>query len=154
MPIYFYGIRDAYGAFSNFAHYGFTLDGEYWPTSEHYFQAAKFAGTDYAKAIQKAKTPKIAATLGRSREHPLRHDWEAVKDNVMHRALLAKFTQHPELRELLLNTGDDSIVEASPTDYYWGCGQDGSGKNRLGILLMELRDQLRSQPGARDTSTG
>jgi len=63
----------------------------------------------------------------------------------MRRALRAKFTQHPDLRTLLLGTGDEEIVENAPGDYYWGCGKDGSGKNRLGALLMELRAELRQE---------
>ena len=145
MSIYFYGTKGPYGAFSNFAYYGFTLDALYWPTSEHFFQAAKFQGTEYAESIRKAKSPKIAAKMGRSRKHPLRPDWEDVKENVMRRALMQKFTEHKDLRLLLLDTGDLEIVESSPIDYYWGCGQEGTGKNRLGLLLMEVRDILRKQ---------
>src|SRR2546430_7369539 len=48
----------------------------------------------------------IAARMGRSRQHPLRSDWEAAKDDIMREALRAKFGQHPGLRSLLLETGD------------------------------------------------
>ena len=145
MTIYFYGTTDKYGAFSNFSRHDFMLDGKRWMTSEHYFQAQKFAGTPYAEEIRKAKTPKQAATLGRSREHPIRADWESIKENVMRRALIAKFEAHSELRDLLLETGDDPIIENSPKDYYWGCGATGSGKNRLGVILMEVRSILREK---------
>jgi hypothetical protein len=67
MTIYFYGTRDKYGCFSNFSPHGFELDGVYWPTSEHYFQAQKFAGTPHADQIRQVKTPKDAARLGRDR---------------------------------------------------------------------------------------
>ena len=50
----------------------------------------------------------------------------------MHEAVLAKFTQHADLREILLATGDARIVEHTENDAYWGDGGDGSGKNRLG----------------------
>ena len=142
--IYFYSDREEpYGAFSNFSRYGFMLDGKYWKTSEHYFQAQKFAGTEHEEQIRLAAAPKIAADWGRERERPLRPDWDAVKEDVMRRALYAKFTKHPELRDLLLSTGDAPIVENAPGDRYWGCGKDGGGLNRLGILLEELRDRLR-----------
>ena len=60
----------------------------------------------------------------------------------MREALRAKFTQHPALRSLLLSTGDETIVEHTENDNYWGDGGDGSGRNRLGVLLMELREKL------------
>jgi N-glycosidase YbiA len=134
-----------YGAFSNFSHHGFTLDDLYWPTSEHYFQAQKFVGTEFAEQVRLAPGPMAAARLGRKRSFPLRPDWTEVRDDVMRRALHAKFTQHPDLRTLLLSTGDAELIENSPIDWYWGCGKDGTGTNRLGQLLMELRDRLRRE---------
>ncbi|MDY7013820.1 MAG: NADAR family protein [Cyanobacteriota bacterium] len=148
MTIYFYSTRGEYGCFSNFSRHGFELDGLYWYTSEHYFQAQKFATSDRAwfDKIRTAKTPKAAATMGRSREHPLRSDWEAVKDEIMERAVSCKFKTHAALREILLATNDEPIVENAPGDYYWGCGKDGSGQNKLGKILMKVREQL--QPGS------
>jgi len=143
--INFYRTGDAYGEFSNFAALPIEVKGKRWPTVEHYFQAQKFAGTEYEEAIRQTKSPMIAARLGRSRSHPLRRDWETVKLNVMREALLAKFTQYPGLRELLLATKDKSMVEHTAKDKYWGDGGDGRGKNMLGILLMELRGQLQNE---------
>jgi hypothetical protein len=85
----------------------------------------------------------IAASMGRSRGRPLRADWEAVKDDIMRAALQAKFTQHPGLRSLLLQSGDAELIEHTKNDSYWADGGDGTGKNRLGQLLMELRTELR-----------
>ena len=144
MLVYFYSTRGDYGCFSNFSAHGFELDGEYWPTTEHYFQAQKFPGTPQVDLIRQAKTPKDAAKMGRDRSHPLRPDWEQVKDDIMGKAVLRKFETHGDIRETLLAT-DESIVENSPIDYYWGCGQDGSGKNMLGQILMEVREILRSR---------
>ena len=143
MTIYFYGTRDQYGGFSNFSPHGFELDGFYWPTSEHYFQAQKFAGTLHAEQIRQVKTPKEAAKMGRDRKRPLRSDWEQAKDDIMKKVVLCKFKTHADIRQVLLSTGNELIVENSPIDYYWGCGADGSGKNRLGLILMEVRDILR-----------
>jgi len=83
--------------------------------------------------------------MGRDRKRPLRRDWESVKDQVMREALAAKFEQHPELAELLLSTGDEPLVEHTTNDNYWADGGDGSGKNMLGRLLVELRTRLRGQ---------
>ena len=143
MTIYFYTIHDNYGCFSNFSRHGFELDGVYWKTSEHYFQAQKFVDTKYLDKVREARSPKDAATLGRRRDFPLRDDWEAVKDDVMRQAVLKKFQTHDDIRKILLDTGDEDLVENAPGDYYWGCGKDGTGKNMLGIILMEVREQLR-----------
>lgn len=141
----FYRIADEFGCFSNFAAYPITLDGERWPTSEHYFQAQKFDDAGHREAIRSAKSPMIAARMGRSRTKPLRRDWESVKVSIMIDAVRAKFTQHGELREILLATGDATIVEHTANDSYWGDGGDGSGKNMLGQVLMQVRQELRVQ---------
>ena len=84
------------------------------------------------------------ANMGRDRKRPLRPDWEAVKEQVMLEVLRAKFTQHEDLKAVLLGTGDAKLVEHTEKDSYWGDGGDGSGKNRLGLLLMQLREELRA----------
>jgi N-glycosidase YbiA len=141
--INFYSVSEAYGCFSNFSPHPIRLEGKTWPTSEHYFQARKFVGTPDEEEIRLAKSPMIAARMGRSRKRPLRKDWEAVKDRIMHEAVMAKFTQHADLREILLATGDAKIVEHTANDNYWGDGGDGSGKNKLGPVLMRVRGELR-----------
>jgi ribA/ribD-fused uncharacterized protein len=143
--IHFYGTRADYGCFSNFYAAPIRLKGKTWRTSEHYFQAQKFAGTDREEEIRQAKSPTVAARMGRSRKHPLRRDWESVKDAVMREVVLAKFTQHDDLRAILLGTGDALLVEHTEKDNYWGDGGDGSGKNRLGHILMSVRAELRRQ---------
>ena len=142
--IYFYATGDAYGEFSNFAAFPIRVDGKSWPTSEHYFQAQKFAGTEHAEEVRLARSPMMAARMGRDRKRPLRPDWEEVKDEVMLRALRAKFGQHPELASLLLSTGDAVLVEHTTNDGYWADGGDGTGRNMLGILLMRVREELRA----------
>ncbi len=142
MPITFYSTKDAYGAFSNFSAHPFELDGQSWPTSEHYFQAQKFEDEAYREQIRTANSPMIAARLGRSRAVPLRADWERVKDEVMLRAVRRKFESHAEIRALLLSTGDEHLIENAPNDSYWGCGKNGTGQNKLGQILMQVRGEL------------
>ena len=103
----------------------------------------KFAGTRHAELIRRASTPARAAELGRDRSKPLRRDWERVKDDVMRRAVAAKFGQHADLRAVLLSTGDAEIVEDTTTDHYWGRGRSGKGPNMLGRILMQTRKHLR-----------
>jgi N-glycosidase YbiA len=145
-PIYFYSRTDAFHEFSNFAPFGFVEDGVYWRTVEHYFQAQKFPGAEnavYREKIRTAKSPKEAKAMGQIRSVAIRPDWEEVKEDIMMEALRKKFAA-AELRKLLLSTGDRPLVEASPFDHYWGCGRSGKGRNRLGVLLMQTRDELKA----------
>ena len=141
--IKFYAVSAPYGEFSNFALYPIKIKGKTWPTTEHYFQAQKFQGTDHEIKIKKASSPMKAAELGRSRKVRIRKNWDGMRDQVMYEALKAKFTQHEELRPLLLETEDKILIEHTQNDSYWGDGGDGSGKNKLGKLLMKLREELQ-----------
>ena len=81
--------------------------------------------------------------MGRSKQHPLRPDWDPVKDDVMRTAVRAKFETHADLRAKLLGTRDDELVENAPRDYYWGRRTDDSGEKRMvGQILMEVRQSL------------
>lgn len=142
MAIYFFTADEKpYGCFCNFSLHGFELDGLWWPTSEHYYQAQKFAGTAHAEKIRLAKTPAESAKLGHALPH--RRDWKKVKYDVMRRAVLWKFKTHGDIRKILLGTGNEIIIQKDIGDYYWGTGKDGSGKNYLGEILMEIRSTLR-----------
>ena len=63
----------------------------------------------------------------------------------MLKCLFAKFTQHEDLKKILLDTGDKTLIEHTKNDVYWADGGDGSGKNMLGKLLMKVRDELKDQ---------
>lgn len=141
--IYFYSQTQAYSEFSNFAPFGVSMDGVWWRTVEHYFQAQKFHDEDYRERIRICSKPKHAKALGMTRLIPLRADWESVKEQVMLEAVRTKFRTHEAPRELLLSTGEKSIVENAPMDAFWGCGPDGKGKNKLGRILMSIRRELR-----------
>jgi ribA/ribD-fused uncharacterized protein len=143
--INFYLVGDEYGWMSNFAPYSISLDGKLWPTSEHYFQSRKFEDSAIQERIRKTNSPMQAARIGRDRKLKLRRDWDSIKVAAMRKALSAKFTQHAELREALLATGDAKIIEHTENDSYWADGGNGAGKNLLGILLMELRATLKGE---------
>ncbi len=98
------------------------------------------------EAIRKVASPMVAAQRGRDRRRKLRRDWERVKLGVMRRAVEAKFTQHVELRAVLLATGDALLVEHTADDDYWGDGGDGSGSNHLGRILMAVRQAAAARP--------
>ena len=154
--IRFYRAGDAYGQFSNFFPVEVTVGGTTYPTSEHPFQVWKFLGSDpeWADKIAKAPKPGLAAKWGRSREHPLRPDWESIKDDVMRLVVYRKFTQHPRLRKFLLVTGDLDLVEHTVNDRYWADGGDGTGKNMLGKILMEVRAVIQKPESEQEAWVG
>ncbi|WP_066426923.1 NADAR family protein [Anabaena sp. 4-3] len=146
MTIYFYKVWQPYGCFSNFSPHHIEIQGTYWSTVEHYYQAQKFVGSADAMIIpliRAAKTPEEAAALGRCSSRRLRADWDLVKIPVMQTAVWQKFMTHPDIKEILLSTGDEVLVENSPTDYFWGCGAEQTGQNHLGKILMGVREDIR-----------
>ena len=145
-PIYFFDKSEDWFELSNFYPAGFTEDGVHWPTVEHYFHAQKFSGDDmaeYRSRIRNSGSPQQAKALGRTQKHAIRADWDRVRDEVMLHALRRKF-EDSKVREVLLATIKRDLIENSPYDRYWGAGRDGRGKNRLGKLLMQVREELRS----------
>lgn len=153
MTIFFYKVQDPYGCFSNFSRHSIDLQGQTWPTSEHYYQAQKYQGTphqDLCDQIRQAPTPEAAAALGRNPMYAVQSDWEAIKPEIMYRAVRTKFLMHGAIQAELLGTGEELIVENSPLDAYWGCGADGKGHNQLGKILMQVRQEIRQliQTGA------
>ncbi|OAB59832.1 Swarming motility protein ybiA [Phormidium willei BDU 130791] len=148
MTIYFYKADDDYGCFSNFSHHPITLGGQHWPTVEHYYQAHKFLGTldePLMAVIRQAPSPEAAARLGRDRRRQPRPNWNQIKPQLMYEAVTVKFLSHLDIQQILLNTGEEELIENSPVDYFWGCGADGSGQNHLGRILMTIRSELRQQ---------
>ena len=127
----------------NYAEPGFTFQGISFRGPEQFFQlhkvgdpgspafarqAARFAGASAEEAYD----------MGRSVR--LREDWETVKDNAMRATLRLKFGQSDELKHFLLATHPHLLVSVK-SDAYWGTGNDGLGLNRLGELLVELRQE-------------
>jgi len=144
MAIEFSSKSSQYSEFSNFHTSPFTLKDKQWQTVEHYFQAQKFPGDPVLQeTIRLALTPASAKKMGRTRSLHFRADWETVKESVMREALEAKFTQNPSLATLLKSTGTAPLKEKAFWDSFWGTGRTGNGKNRMGALLEQLREQMR-----------
>jgi ribA/ribD-fused uncharacterized protein len=157
--LYFERDRERFGFLSHFHPAPVVLDGESWLTAEHYYQAQKSPDPAYRQAIRTAATPGRAKRLAAPptaprrvsqqswfRKHGVapRPDWHEVKLDIMRRADLAKFTQHPDLAAMLLATGNAELVEDSTSEPYWGIGPDGQGLNWAGRVLMEVREALRT----------
>jgi hypothetical protein len=148
MAIRFFSQSETHREFSNFAPFGIDLDDARWPTVEHYYQAQKFADPQLRNKIRQAAKPVIAKNLADHNKAAIRPDWDAVKDEIMYRAVRRKFELHAPLRELLLATGNEDIAESAPNDYYWGVGREGTGQNRLGRIIERIRAELRTDPAS------
>lgn len=136
-----------YGAFSNLHRRDVEFEGHVFPTSEHAYQAGKARKPEVRRWLMSAPSPALLAMAA----HGLYYwdvvpGWSTSKFDRMRRVLRAKFTQHADLRDLLLSTGDARLVEAATVDNdvnrLWG-EVNGSGRNMLGVLLMEIRAELR-----------
>ena len=143
--IRFTGTAGPYGFLSNFYNVPFTYKGIHFTNSEAAFQSQK--EPENAEKYSDI-SPSTAKSMGRSAS--LRPDWEQVKDQVMYDVLYEKFSQNPELKEALLNTGDKIIIEVTTWhDRYWGmcvCPScHGTGRNQLGYTLMKLRDNFKEE---------
>ena len=145
--IRFYLKKDPYGCFSNFAGYPVEIDGKLWKTNEHYYQAQRFAGTEYEEVIREIKTPFQAKEVAKSGVYPRRKDWFDVKFDIMMKAIRAKFEQHNDLRDILVSTGNAILKEHTELDHYWADGGDGSGRSRLGEALMRVRSSFPEYDG-------
>jgi ribA/ribD-fused uncharacterized protein len=146
--IRFFSKSETHLEFSDFAPFPIEIDGTIWPSVEHYYQAQKFADPALQEKIRAAQKPVIAKSLAAKYRRGIRADWSKAKDEVMERAVRAKFAQHADLRALLLATGEEPLAQAAPNDYYWGVGEDGTGQNKLGLLLMGIRGELREEAAA------
>ena len=113
-----------------------------YPTTEHFYQAMKFLDDEVRLQVSKHPSKGLKAYI---KSYPLREDWEYIKDNVMMKALRWKFSEaNPELRAKLQATGKLPIQEGNWWgDKYWGvCLKSGEGMNKLGEMLMEIREKL------------
>jgi len=153
--------RGRYFFLSNFYPCEIKHKGISYPSVEHYYVAQKFRGMqfyggyhftepDFKEMISSIKDPSDAKKLGRTRK--IRSDWDSIKDDVMSFGVTYKFTKHQDLKDMLLATGDDHIIEGNyHHDNYWGdcrcdnCNLKGGGENKLGILQMSIRESIKDE---------
>ena len=144
------------GEFSQWAKYDMTIDGVTYGTCEQYMMAEKarlMGDHEMASRIAAASSPRKQKELGRQVQNFDQKLWDEHKEDVVYRGNIAKFTQHAELKDLLLATGTRTIVEASPDDCVWGIGlaeddpraldpEKWRGLNLLGKAIMKVREEL------------
>ncbi|KAJ3808586.1 hypothetical protein F5876DRAFT_45717, partial [Lentinula aff. lateritia] len=131
---------------TNFSRHGVVFEGKRYPTGEHLFQAFKFI--DYSPRIAEhirtfSDLPRIARMEAHKLRAEQRADWKEVRIEKMELTLYLKFTQHDELIEELVSTGDAELIQNSDTDSFWGNGPDGHGRNEFGKALERLRVYLQ-----------
>ena len=132
---------------SNFEPCEVHFEGGVYPSSEHAYQAAKFLDPEKRKQIAALPTPAAAKKAGAIRNNPeIRPDWFMVALRVMEAVVLDKFSRNPGLRQKLLDTGDEELIEGNTWgDTFWGVCK-GVGSNHLGRILMNVRASLRKEP--------
>lgn len=136
-----------YGVLSNLYRRDVEFEGETFATGEHAYQAGKARKPEVRKWLMSAPSPSLLAMAAHGLYYwDVAPGWSTSKFERMRGVLRAKFTQHADLRELLLSTGDARLVESATVDNevnrLWG-EVNGSGKNMLGVLLMEISEELR-----------
>ena len=149
-----------YASFSNSSKHSVDIEGVTYPTIVHYIVAMKareIKNDDMFTKILETATPKAVKAL--EKKIVLSDEvWNAKKDGIMEKAVRAKFTQYPELRSKLLETGEKQIGNADARETYWGIGTSMDtdkaklpskwrGQNKLGKILMELRKTLICESG-------
>lgn len=134
---------DQYGWMSNFSKHPVVFEGKTYPTTEHLYQSQKAVNIEDSEKIRLAKSPKEAAIIGRQLKN-IKPYWDTAKFAIMKEIIQIKLDAHPNLKELLLQTGNAIIQEDAPWDSYWGIGKDGKGKNCLGVIWMMLREELKN----------
>ena len=140
--------KGEYRFLSNFFMTDVMYDGQLWPSSEHAYMAAKTTCSMTRALINYAPTPAEAKKIGRNLV--LRPGWDSMKYAVMHEILMDKFERNAIIRQKLIDTGDQQLVEGNWWgDKIWGvCLKTGQGQNKLGEALMTVRThmQLRYAP--------
>lgn len=145
MAIKFYKEFGELGYLATYSNHGFYKDDIFYKTSEHYYQSKKFDDPTVVQRIIDAETPKEASNIGRDRNNKLRENWRLIKNEIMYEAVLYKFMEHADLREKLLATGNEEIIEETTKENYWGCGPNHDGTNHYGKILCKVRERLRSE---------
>jgi ribA/ribD-fused uncharacterized protein len=113
------------------------------PTLEHAYQWRKFSDVKIQDKILDAKSPLEAWQIAQNYKDAkdlLRSDFD--KDRIMEELFKSKIDQHSDVRKALQDTNGREIIKVHTEDYYWGIGADGTGLNKMGLLLMKLRDNL------------
>eukprot|EP01117_Protostelium_nocturnum_P000906 TRINITY_DN11245_c0_g1_i1.p1 TRINITY_DN11245_c0_g1~~TRINITY_DN11245_c0_g1_i1.p1 ORF type:complete len:161 (+),score=60.54 TRINITY_DN11245_c0_g1_i1:163-645(+) len=155
--IFFWGAGGECGAFSQWSHHSFQVDGVDFRNAETYMmyhKALLFEDHEIANEMLIAKDPKKVKGLGRKVKNFNEDKWVANRLRIVTEGNMAKFSQNEDAKKILMRTGEKTLVEASPLDSIWGIGYDEAnamgnrefwGLNLLGQALMDVRRALKEQ---------
>jgi len=130
-----------YRFLSNFVDAPVQLDGFWYDSVEHAYQAAKTLSEVEREVVRKMDKPGDVKRFGK--KLTLRPDWESIKLGIMLDLLRQKFSD-PTFKRCLLETGDQELIEGNKWhDTFWGVC-NGVGENHLGKLLMQVREELKN----------
>lgn len=130
---------------SNFSAFAVKIAGVLFPTTEHAYHWHRFFDLKVREKILNARSAHLAFTVAQCFKHCQISTWDDMKVAVMAEIIRAKAEQHEYVRRKLFETGNRMLVEDSWRDDFWGWGPNKDGQNMLGVLWMQLRDDLRSK---------
>lgn len=139
--IFFY--EQDYYIFSNFSSFAVEWKGKLYPTSEHAYHSEKFDDENIKEEIRNCRSAHESFKLANNYKHLYINDWDNIKVGIMKEILLEKVKQHPYVMKKLIDSGDRELIENSWRDDFWGWGSNKDGRNQLGKIWMEIRNEIR-----------
>jgi GTP cyclohydrolase II len=159
--IFYNDVMGQYESLGSFYETSFVYRDVTWRSAEHAYQAMKFfysvgkeideAIFTHYKSIVNAPNAIDARRLGKLRIVPIRYDWNIakrygrVKDEIMFEIVLEKVKQNQGILNLLMSTGEKTLIQGNTNEPYWGVGGDGHGNNMLGRIYMIIRKQIKEE---------
>lgn len=129
--------------FSNFSSFVMEWKGKLWPSSEYVYQSERFADEKTKEKIRNMRSSHEAFKFAQENKHLQVKNWDEIKVGVMKDILREKVKQHPYVMKKLIQSGNKELIEDSWRDDFWGWGENKDGKNMLGKLWMEVREEVR-----------
>lgn len=129
--------------FSNFSSFVMEWKGKLWPSSEYVYQSERFMDEKIKEKIRNMRSSHDAFKFAQENKHLQVRNWDEIKVSIMKDILREKVKQHPYVMKKLIQSGDRELIEDSWRDDFWGWGENKGGKNMLGKLWMEVREEVK-----------
>lgn len=134
--------------FSNFSAHQIEYGGVVYPTVEHAFHCARYSQPEIRAEIMRARSPEVAWEISQKHKAVQNPDFKEKKRDIMKELIRAKVAQHGIVKKVLLDTGDTPIIKHvftfPPGNGFWDDGASGEGRNEMGKILMEIREEFRN----------
>lgn len=141
-PVTFF--EKEYYMLSNWSAHAIVVDGVEYKTVDHAYHAAKFDDPKIKLKISSASSPLMAKQVANDFLHLQKELTQDEKVEIMKKLNTIKANQHKEVSDALIKSANAEIIEDSPFDDFWGIGANGKGRNELGKIWMEIREQILS----------